>query len=107
MCGLTRGLGALVHGNIAEACVYNILTVPVLILLVAEFAYRAFASFVEFPSARLARIIRTDLYIHLILFSLYLLYSIAFLGLVFERQARLAAIGGQDSLVLRSAPYKM
>ena len=78
MCGLTHGLSALIRGNPAQACAYNILATPVFLLLVCEFIYRIFASFIKFKPSHLIIFSRMDLRVHLILLLLYLVYSFVF-----------------------------
>ncbi len=79
LCGLTRGIGEIViHGNISSAGAYNILSMPVFIVLLCEFAYRIFASFHEFSPKNIEKITRMDLRLHIAMLCLYLVYSLTF-----------------------------
>lgn len=78
MCGLTRGLGEQIRGNCAAATQYNILTIPVLLLLLLETAYRTYASFAHFPANHLPKVTRIDRLTHLTLLAAYIAYSIIF-----------------------------
>ena len=72
LCGITRGIDALLHGRIEEAATCNMLSLPVLILLVMELFYRMFASFIPVPERVLPFIIRWDRRLHVALVAGYL-----------------------------------
>lgn len=79
LCGLTRGIGELMRGNLTEACAYNILSLPATVLLLMELTYRVYASFAKFNSRNLNQAARLDVRLHLIMFAVYLVYSITFI----------------------------
>lgn len=79
LCGLTRGIGELMRGNLTEACAYNILSLPVTVLLLMELIYRGYASFTKFNSRNLNQATRLDLRLHLIMLAVYLVYSLTFI----------------------------
>ena len=79
LCGLTRGLNALLQGNVRAAWSMTPLTFPVVLLAGLEVLYRGCALAVGFRQERLASIIRWDLRIHIGLAVCYFAYSGLFL----------------------------
>lgn len=79
MCGLTRGMSALLQGDLQTAWLMNPLTLPVAVLAALEIAYRLYALFSDFKSDRLASVIRWDLRVHISLAGFYVTYSGLFL----------------------------
>ena len=78
MCGLTRGFLSLLNGNVAMARDYNLLTVPLTILLTMEIVYRVLLSTSRFAPYVSGRMIRIDAGVHVSLGLIYLAYSITF-----------------------------
>jgi hypothetical protein len=78
MCGLTRGFWSLLTGNAAMARGYNLLTIPLTVLLVVEILYRGLVSTPWFSQFVSARMIRIDGRIHLLLGLMYVAYSVVF-----------------------------
>ncbi|MFO7871291.1 MAG: DUF2752 domain-containing protein [Kiritimatiellia bacterium] len=78
LCGLTRGLRALINGNVKEAVSLNPLCVPIAVLLFFEAVFRStmliLSRYREIPG----RVIRLDLLFHIALLATYLAYTSAF-----------------------------
>ena len=79
MCGLTRGMHALMTGHLGEAVRFNILTVPLFLFLIAELGFRTYASVATVSEGRRDRFLRTDLRVHRWLGFAYVGYAIGFL----------------------------
>lgn len=80
LCGLTRGMVALLSGDLGQALAWNPLTPAVACLLVLELACRAVASH-DAGARILAPVRRADLLLHVCLGLLYVLYAVAFSAL--------------------------
>ncbi|MBN1557215.1 MAG: DUF2752 domain-containing protein [Lentisphaerae bacterium] len=78
LCGLTRGIGALLHGDPAAAHTWNPLSLPVAALLAAETLYRIAVLIATRRRDAPARLIRTDLRLHALLALAYLAYAAGF-----------------------------
>ena len=78
LCGLTRGMDALLHARLDEALAWNPLVLPVLVLLVAELAYRALVLTMPVPAAWIRPLTRLDLCFHIALLCVYVAYAAAF-----------------------------
>lgn len=78
LCGMTRGLNALLHGHAVAATVLNPLTVPVALLFAVEFVYRGLFLLGRVPVAASTGARRADLWLHVALLVVYLAYSLAF-----------------------------
>jgi hypothetical protein len=79
LCGLTRGVGAVLHADIAAATLLNPLSVPVVLLILCEMGYRIAALFVAIPSHKLRVVVNADRRFHVALFAAYLVYAVAFI----------------------------
>jgi len=75
LCGITRGLCALLHGRVGEASAYNILSLPVAALLGIELCYRLYASFGRLPERSPSFLARWDRRLHLALLAGFVAYS--------------------------------
>jgi hypothetical protein len=78
LCGATRGLNALLHGDPCQATAFNALTIPIAILLVIEVVYRLFGSFARIPARFVPGLRRADVRLHAAGFAIYILIAIAF-----------------------------
>jgi hypothetical protein len=75
---LTRGLAALAHGNFAGACRFNVITMPIALMLLLELLLRI--TLIRAGARRdiPQRIIQLDLWTHAILLTAYVVYALAF-----------------------------
>ena len=88
LCGATRGLNALLHGDPGKATAFNALTIPIAILLVIEVVYRLFGSFARVPDRLIAPLRRADFTIHAAGVAIYLVAAVVFyLRLLAHRHA--------------------
>jgi len=78
MCGLTRGALAVVRGEFGQASAYNILTLPLSLLILVELLARGMIAAGTLRHDQLLRIIAVDRNVHTALFVLYLLYALVF-----------------------------
>ena len=78
LCGLTRGIGALMRGDLSTAIAFNVLSIPALFLLVCELLYRLRAVCIRLPPDSISRIVRVDMWLHATLLAIYLFYAVAF-----------------------------
>lgn len=78
MCGLTRGMYALMHGDPVAATAFNWLTVPAFCLVIAEGGLRLWLSFARLSGPRLETIRKWDGRIHQVLLAAYLAYAAVF-----------------------------
>ncbi len=81
LCGWTRGLDALLHGDLVAATAMNPLTVPAAVLLLGEVVYRALVLSRRIPGARWSRFRRVDLWGHVAVVVIYFGYTVAFYAL--------------------------
>lgn len=79
LCGLTRGLRALLSGDARTAAAWNPLVISVLVLLVAEIAYRTTLLVVERRRTMPRAVMRTDIALHGLLAAAYLAYAAGFI----------------------------
>lgn len=87
MCGLTRGLGALLRGDPAQAQAWNPLAIPVFCLLVFELAYRSWAALKPLRPETRARVARLDGRLHAAAAIAYLAYAAVFIWRVWLSQS--------------------
>ncbi len=81
LCGLTRGIGAIImRGDVIAATTLNVLSVPVLVLILCEVVYRIAALCVASSHHQLKRVVNTDCRVHLALLASYLVYAAAFVA---------------------------
>ena len=79
LCGVTRGLNALLHGDLRTAWLMNPLTFPLVLCAALEMLYRGYALLAGFREENLARITRWDMRVHIGLAAAYVTYSGLFL----------------------------
>jgi hypothetical protein len=75
LCGLTRGLAAVLWGALPAARAWNPLAPAVAAALAGELLFRAVMAFRPVSSARLASVRRVDAGLHLVLGAAYLAYA--------------------------------
>jgi hypothetical protein len=78
MCGLTRGVWAVLHGDIDGATRLNPLAVPAAVFLTLELAFRAWGSAASLRERYLRLIIRLDWVSHLAAIAAYAIYAVWF-----------------------------
>jgi hypothetical protein len=78
LCGLTRGVGALLSGDTRAASEWNPLAIPVLAWLAAEIVYRVAMLAVERRRPIPRVVMRADLALHAVLAAAYLAYAAGF-----------------------------
>lgn len=81
LCGLTRGVDALMHGDIVSATHFHILSVPTLLFLLAEAIFRLVLACVKLQEPTAVRVRKWDGRIHLALLLAYLAYTAVFYAL--------------------------
>lgn len=78
LCGLTRGLTALAHGNLRAATAFHILAIPCALLMATEFAARIAILAVVRQRTPPPAFIRADLRLHVGLLAAYAVYCVLF-----------------------------
>jgi len=78
LCGLTRGIRALLGGDLEAARAWNVLALPVAVLVAAEIIYRTIILIVSRRHTIPPRLIRADLWLHTLLALAYLAYAAGF-----------------------------
>lgn len=75
LCGITRGIYSLMHGNISKAQNFNILTIPVLCAMLAETVFRIFLISTNRKESILKVLAKFDLMAHVTAFAGYCAYA--------------------------------
>lgn len=79
LCGMTRALAALARGDVQGAGAHHALVLPAALLLACELVGRTLMLGIGARHAIPRRVIRLDLWLHVTLLGLYLVYAVLFL----------------------------